>query len=124
MTHSMDEAAAIDALSTVDLPEEDFPLERKGITLRLRALSHFEALEMQEFAKKPDVTNDMYEQKMLAKALVWPRMSTGQIKAWQRASAASEIDAVMRVVVRLSGLGEEAAKAAYKSVSDESDAGE
>lgn len=121
---TMEEGSAIDALCAVDLAEEDYPVERLGLTLRIRALTHFEALEMQEYARKPDVTNAMYEQRMLSAAIVWPKMSAGQVKGWQKASPAGEINGVMKVVTRLSGMGAEEAKDAYKSDAGEPDAGE
>lgn len=121
---TMDEKSTLDALLAVDLPEEDYPLERLGITLRLRGLSHDEGLTLRDYGKKDEVTTAAYEQRMLAMALVFPKMSTGQVKAWQKASPAGEIDEVMRVVARLSGMLKDSAKDAYKSVSEEPGAGE
>lgn len=121
---TMDELSAIDALTKVDLPEEEYEMPRLGISLTLRALTHDEALALEEYGKKDDVTNAMYEQRMLSLALVWPKMTGGQVKAWQKASAAGEINGVVKVVMRLSGMGPEEAKAAYKSVSDEPESGE
>lgn len=121
---SMDELSAIDALTRVDLPEEEYTIPRTGLALTLRALTHDEALTLEEYGKKEDVTNAMYEQRMLALALMWPKMTGGQVKAWQRASPAGEINGVVKVVMRLSGMGEDAAKAAYKSVPEEPDSGE
>lgn len=113
---TMDEQSAIAAMTAVDLPEEDFPLPRLKITLKLRGLSHLEALKLQEFGRKEDTTNEQYEQRMLSQAIVWPQMKPAQIKSWQAASPAGEIDDVMRVVMRLSGMDKEDAKNAYKSV--------
>lgn len=121
---TMDEQSAVVAMTTVDLPEEDFPLSRRNITLKLRGLSHDEALELQEYSKEDGVTNAMYERRMLSKALVWPQMKPKDIAAWQKASPAGEIDDVMRVVLRLSGMDKDGAKNAYKSVSGEPEPGE
>lgn len=121
---TMDEQSAIAAMTAVDLPEEDFPLPRLGITLKLRGLSHGEALELQEYSKEEGTTNAKYEQRMLSKALVWPQMKPKDVASWQTASPAGEIDDVMRVVMRLSGMTKEDAKTAYKSVSSGSEPGE
>lgn len=126
MTTSMEEQSVIDALCTVDLPEKTFVVTRQGREheLIVRALTHDEALSLQEFAKKEDVTNAMYEQRMISAALLYPKMSTGQVKAWQKSSKAGEINELMKLVQELSGMGEDSAKNAYKSVSGEPDPGE
>lgn len=120
---SMEQQAAIDALCTVALPEEVFRVPRLNLELILRGLTHDEALALQEYSVKEKTTNAMYEQRMLSKALVWPEMTEGQIKAWQKASPAGEINDLVKVVQRLSGMDKESAKNAYKSVPDESDSG-
>lgn len=123
---TMEEASAIDVLATVDLPEEEHVITRQGREVRLiiRGLTHDEALSLQEYAKGDSVTNAMYEQRMLSQAVAWPKMSTGQVKAWQKASPAGEINDVVKIVMRLSGMEEDAAKNAYKSVSGEPSSGE
>ena len=122
----MDEAGAIAALLTVELPEETYTVSRQGseVALQIRGLTHDEALALQEYSKKDDVTNAMYEQRMLTQAVLWPKMTGGQIKAWQKSSAAGEINDVVKIVMRLSGMEEDSAKNAYKSVPEESESGE
>lgn len=121
---TMDEQSVIASLTEVDLPEEDFPLARKNITLKLRGLSHGEALELQEYSRAEGTTNAKYEQRMLSQAVVFPQMKPKDIAAWQKASPAGEIDDVMRVVMRLSGMDKDGAKNAYKSVSGGPEPGE
>lgn len=121
---SMDELSAIDALCRVDLPEEKHELPNRGLVLTLRGLSHDEGLSLEEYGKKEGITNAMYEQRMLSQAVVWPKMSAGQVKAWQKAASAGELNGVVEVVMRLSGMGKDAAKEAYKSVSGEPESGE
>lgn len=121
---TMDDKAMIDALSSVDLPEKDIPLDRLGITIVVRALSHDEALVLKDYGQKNEVTSAQYEQRMLSMALVTPKMSTGQIKAWQKASPAGELERVTSVVVALSGMGKDSAKEAYKSTPEEPGTGE
>ncbi len=123
---SMEEQSVIDALCVVDLPEETFTVTRQGKEheLVVRALTHDEALSLAEYSKKEDVTNAQYEQKMLALALVYPKMSTGQVKAWQKSSKAGEINGLVKLVQNLSGMGEESAKDAYKSAAGEPEPGE
>lgn len=124
---SMEDLSLIDELTRVDLVEEDHTIYRSAgheIKIRFRALSHDEAMELAEYSKKEGVTNLMYEQRMLSQALVRPKMSATQVKAWQKSSPAGEIDAVVRSVMALSGMLPDSAKEAYKSVRDESEPGE
>lgn len=121
---TMEEKAALDALLASSLPEEDYKIERLGITLRLRGMSHEEALALREFGRKDEVTTAQYEQRMLALTVLFPPMKPSDVKAWQKSSPAGEIDAVTRVIARLSGMLEDSAKEAYKSVSAEPGTGE
>jgi hypothetical protein len=86
--------------------------------ITVRGLSRFEFLVAQK--KYPD---DVLQQErfILAAALVDPAgLTEDDITAWQKASGPMEINAVATVVNRLSGIGKDAAKEAYKSVRDES----
>lgn len=123
---TMEESSVIDLLCTVELPEEKHEIVRNGQTIELtiRALTHDEALQLQEYGKKDDVSNAQYEQKMLGWALLWPKMNAGQIKAWQKSSKASELAKIVEAVTKLSGMGEDEQKNAYKSDADEPEFGE
>lgn len=80
--------------------------------VKVRALTRGEALSFK--GQTEDVR--LFEQKILALAMVEPTMSEEDIKAWQDASPAGELDTVFSVVLRLSGMEKHADKAAYKSV--------
>lgn len=56
------------------------------------------------------------ERGMLAMAMVDPGLSEDEAKMWQENSPAGEIDTVMAVIQRLSGMEDGAKRAAYKSV--------
>lgn len=56
------------------------------------------------------------ERQTLALAMVDPRLSEDEVEVWQDNSPADEISPVMNEVNRLSGLGQNAHKEAYKSV--------
>lgn len=126
----MEEGNAIAALTTVDIPEEHYTITRRKdgkpqeIEIILRGLTHDEALALQEYSKQKDTDNAMYEQRMLRHAMVWPQMSVSQIKAWQKSSVAGELMDILSVVRRLSGMDEDSAKNAYKSVSEQPVSGE
>lgn len=113
----------IGQLTTVQLPEEAHEV-RPGLKVTVRALTRDEVLTLQEYGQKEETSNAQYEQSMLALALVSPKMTKNQIKAWQKASVATEIDGVVRRVMRLSGMIEDSVNEAYKSVRDEPEPGE
>lgn len=113
----------IGQLTTVQLPEEVHEV-RPGLKVTVRALTRDEVLTLQEYGQKEETSNAQYEQSMLALALVSPKMTKNQIKAWQKASVATEIDGVVRRVMRLSGMIEDSVNEAYKSVRDEPEPGE
>lgn len=121
---TMDEKSAIDAMTAVCLPEEDYVLKRLGITLRIRGLSHAEGLALRDYAEDKTVSTAKYEQRMLSAALIFPKMTEKDVAAWQRAAPSGEMGEVMRVVGRLSGLLKDSAKEAYKSIPAESGPGE
>lgn len=80
--------------------------------VRVRALTRGEALQVK--GKEQDIA--AIEQWVLSRAMVEPEMSEADVKAWQDASPAGELQVVFDAVLRLSGMEQTAAKAAYKSV--------
>jgi len=102
---------SVDDLTTERLPGEDFTIEGLG-TVRIRGLSRFEVLAAQ---KQKDAGVAAMERVMLSCAMVEPRMSEAQVTAWQKATPAGLLEPLTRRVQALSGMGEGAEKAQYKS---------
>lgn len=83
-------------------------------TVRVRALSRQEVLDMRELDAKDLARVD---QVILAKAMVDPKITEEEVAQWQAAAAAGEIETVIDAISEISGLTELASKNAYKSVS-------
>jgi hypothetical protein len=94
------------------LPTREVDLDGVG-TVLVRALSRGEALS----CKGLDV--EELEQKVLAMGMVDPALAAGEVAVWYRNALTDEIKRVLDAIWDLSGLGEGAAKATYKSVPDE-----
>lgn len=94
------------------LPERDIDLDGVG-TIRVRGLSRAEVLACHGKER------DELEPLLLATAMVEPALTEDDIVTWRQAATTNEIKAVLDVVWDLSGLGEGAAKATYKSLPEE-----
>jgi len=92
------------------LPEADVEVEGIG-TVRVRALSRAEAMELQKLESSGMV---MVERRMLALALVDPTLTEGEVRQWQEAAPPGELEPVTDKISELSGMTEGAAKEAYK----------
>ncbi|HEV8568984.1 MAG TPA: hypothetical protein VGQ92_18200 [Actinoplanes sp.] len=95
------------------LPEDDVEIPGVG-TVRVRGLSRGEVLRGQGL-KGVDL-----EAYMLAAGMVDPPMTRDEVKQWQAASPAGELEPVTDVISRLSGLDEGAAKSDVPEVRDDS----
>jgi len=104
-----------DALFTPRLAEQDVEIEGVG-TLRIRALSRAEVLGLQN----QDLSAPRMEQKLLALALVNPRLTEDEVKRWQRAASVGELEPVTDAVMAVSGMNKDAAKEAVKTFRDDS----
>lgn len=94
-------------------------LEEDTVTLpvgavRVRALSRAEALRL----KGRDYAEDEFERVLLAAAMVEPKLTEDDVRAWQEASPAGELEPVTTAVLRLSGMAKAAAKEAMTSFRD------
>ncbi|MDN5751375.1 MAG: hypothetical protein L0H64_23225 [Pseudonocardia sp.] len=78
--------------------------------VRVRALTRGEALQVRD---KTMGTAEI-ERKLLAWALVEPKLTEDDVRAWQDASPAGELEVVVDAIVKLSGMEKAAAKAAYR----------
>jgi hypothetical protein len=87
--------------------EEDFPLE-SGLTVKIRPLTRAEVLAVN---KLQGLDTGQKEQKYLSMALVLPRMSEADVRKWQAASAAGDLEPLVERVQVISGLTKKGAKA-------------
>jgi hypothetical protein len=87
------------------LAEEAVPIPGVG-EVRVRALSRAEALQVT--GKEMPVA--VMEQKLLSMAMVDPVMSEQDVAQWQAAASAGELEPITKVIQRLSGLQQGAAK--------------
>lgn len=81
-------------------------------TVQVRPLSRAEALEL----RGKEMTEAEMEVRLLAAAVVAPKLTEDDVRAWQEASPAGELDPVVRTIVRLSGMEVSAPKAAFPEV--------
>jgi hypothetical protein len=91
------------------LPEGDVEIPGVG-TVRVRGLSRYHIAT----AQLGDDTLAI-ERRMLHFGMVDPPMSEDDVAAWQKASPVGEINPVAAKINELSGIGEGADKALYKS---------
>lgn len=103
----------------VDLTEhEDVEISRGVVTVR--GLSRYEIM----LCARPELENLAKEQKQLNLAMLNPEMSEDDVARWQKVPGAfRDIQTVVEAVNRLSAVGKDAQKAAYKSNGGGSDAG-
>ena len=90
------------------LPEDTVDVPGVGV-LRVRGLNRLEAMHVQA-AKGPEET----ERRILALGMVDPKLTEDEVRQWQRASAAGEIEPVSTRIAQLSGMVAESPKRAYQ----------
>lgn len=81
-----------------------------GMTVKVRALSRAEALEVQG----KEIDKAELECKLISSAMVEPTLTADEVEQWQRSSPAGVIQAVADAIIRLSGMEKAAQKAAYQ----------
>lgn len=91
------------------LKQEDVELEGLG-TFRYRALSRAEVLSM----RGKEVQFADMERDLLSAALVDPALTPDEVRQWQEASPAGELEPLTNAIMRLSGLAAESAKDVVK----------
>jgi hypothetical protein len=99
------------ALSTSGALAEDDLVTLRGVKIRLRGLTRAQVMQLRKVVDKP-----IYEPTVLSYGLVTPELDTSQTSEWHRTAPAGEIEEVIDQIFNLSGMGEDAGKAAYKSV--------
>lgn len=103
------------------LPEADVDIPGVG-TVRVRGLTRGEVLMIRKATDTENIDGPralVLERKMLAMAMVDPPMTEAEVGRWQDASVVNELSPVSYKVQELSGMLEDAGKAAYKSVRGE-----
>jgi hypothetical protein len=102
------------------LAERDVEIPGRGM-VRVRALTRTEALSLR-YIKDGDEGVQAVERRMIALGMVEPAMTEAQVGAWQRSSAAAEMEDVSRTISELSGMTEQAAKEAYEEFATDPEA--
>jgi hypothetical protein len=106
----------LDLLFKPRLAEEDIEIPGVG-TLRIRALNRLEALHVSAAKSEAD-----RERRILVIGVVDPTLTEDDVKRWQRASAAGEIEVVSTRIAVLSGMAPDSAKEAVKEFEANPDA--
>lgn len=96
------------------LPEADVDVPGVG-TVRVRGLNRAEVMQVQGVKGAAAI-----ERLVLAFGMVDPQLTEAEVGQWQKAAPAGELEPVTEKIRELSGIGEGADKAQYKSVRGES----
>lgn len=98
------------------LPEADVEVPGVG-TIRVRGLSRDEALRVRGTSDVATI-----ERRMIALGCVDPVLTEDEVKRWQMACPAGELEPITATITELSGMMEGAAKEAYREFDADSDA--
>lgn len=104
------------------LNEADVEIPDVG-TVRVRGLSRAEVMLVRKATDTEHMDGSralVLERKMLAAAMVDPVLTESEVGQWQQASAAGELEPVVRKVQELSGMLDDAPKEAVKTFRGES----
>jgi hypothetical protein len=96
------------------VPEGEIELSGIG-TIRVRGLTRAEAFLLQQLNN-----TEIIERRMIAITMVDPPLTESEVGKWQKASSAGELEAVTSKIQQLSGMGDAATKAVYKSDGEQS----
>jgi hypothetical protein len=110
-TMDEDGYATVSSLTESRLEEQDYVLEETGQRIRIRPLSRLEVLQAQ---KLRDVGIPEMEQHMLRCAMVRPVLRDADVKAWQAATPAGDLEPLTRYLNRISGLNKGADTETYE----------
>lgn len=107
------------------LNEADVEVPGVG-TVRVRGLSRGEVIVMRKATDSAETLDGprqlVIERKMIASAIVDPVLTEAEVKRWQDASPAGELDPVTNKISELSGLDDDAAKKAVVEFEADPDA--
>ncbi|MCG3757371.1 hypothetical protein [Amycolatopsis sp. Poz14] len=101
------------ALFAKRLEERDVDVPGVG-TVRVRSLSRAEALSL----RGKEMGAVKMERVLLSLAMVHPRLTEDEVKQWQEAAPAGELNTVQEVILDLSGMNKEAAKSDVAEAGD------
>lgn len=101
------------ALFARRLPERDIEIPGVG-TVRVRALTREEALTV----RGREMPVDEMERCLLEAALVAPVLTKGEVRLWQQACPAGELEPVTNAILDLSGMTADAPKEEMKQFRD------
>lgn len=101
-------------LATRKVETEEVELPQLGGTVRVRALTRSEALQVRGTLR----SEEEQERVLLAVAMVEPTMTEDEIGEWQAAAPAGELQPVAAAILRLSGLTQTAVKDAMRTFRD------
>ena len=102
-----------EALLRARFGEEEVEIPGVG-AVRVRPLTRAEALRVR--GEELDVA--VMEQRLIAAALVEPKLTEAEVAQWQESAPAGELEPVINAIVRLSGLTVEAPKEAMRTFRD------
>jgi hypothetical protein len=78
-------------------------------SVQVRPLSRAEAHGL----RGQEMTEEEMEVRLLALAMVEPKLTEADVKEWQGSAPAGELEPVVRTIVRISGMEQHAAKATF-----------
>jgi len=88
---------------------EDVELPSGVGSVQVRPLSRAEAHGL----RGVEMTEEEMEVRLLALAMVEPKLTEAEVKEWAGVAPAGELEPVVRTIVRISGMEQHAAKAAF-----------
>lgn len=98
------------------LPQEEIEIPGVG-TVTVRGLNREEAFKCQGGADVATI-----ERRMLAMGMVDPKLTENEVKRWQKAAPAGELEPIAEKISELSGMTQGAAKEAYVAFEENPDA--
>lgn len=105
------------ALFASRLPERKVTIDGLG-EFTVRGLSRAEVMQIQKIGASDPV---LIERKMLSMALLDPVLTEGEVRQWQEASPATEIEPITDAIAELSGMKEGSDRQVYDAMDDDPD---
>jgi hypothetical protein len=99
------------------LNEETVPLPGLGVAVRVRGLSRFETMHVQNMTQ-----NLQREIETISIAMIEPGMSHAEVRAWMKAAPSGEFDPVGKKIQELSRINRGADKEVYEKFEEDPDA--
>jgi hypothetical protein len=103
------------------MPQGQVQIEGLDEPVTVRGLSRQEFLNLYS-DKQEGLSGPKFTEALVSLGMVDPEMTVDEVAEWSAATTFNEIEAVAEKILALSGVKEDAAKAAYKSTGDRSHA--